>query len=96
LFCFDVFEKQKHTSLRICRLTEKDKKINDRENKSNNRHVYVAYTTLGIQMVVTVCVCGYIGFFIDNHYTHKVPYLTATFATAGFVLALVKLFKAKI
>lgn len=61
--------------------------------KSKNRNVYLRFSSIGIQMGITIGGAAYLGNYLDNRYANETPVWTIVCALVGIAIALYMVIK---
>lgn len=66
------------------------------ENKKQNPSNFIKYSGIGMQMLGTICIMGWIGNWLDGYFSFSKQYMTILFlllGTMGSIFSLIKQLK---
>lgn len=61
--------------------------------KQNRYNTYLRYSGLGLQLLVTIAVCGWLGYKADQYFENKYPLLMLLFGFLGFADSMYQIYR---
>ena len=61
--------------------------------KQNRYNTYLRYSGLGLQLLVTIAVCGWLGYKADQYFGNKYPLLMLLLGFLGFAGSMYQIYR---
>lgn len=61
--------------------------------KSSRSNSYLRYSSLALQLLITIAICGWIGYELDHYLGNKYPLLMLLFGLIGFGGVMYKIYR---